>query len=107
MSLRPLLPQITDHDGRPPRSTSAAAGRSSRMSLRPALVAALADHDPAIPTVVVAGDDRQARDLAADAARLAAPRAGALLPEPRRRLRVAPHAAAAPDRACGSRRSTR
>jgi transcription-repair coupling factor (superfamily II helicase) len=34
-------------------------------SLRPYLVAALLDHDPRHPAVVVAGDDRAARDLAA------------------------------------------
>jgi transcription-repair coupling factor (superfamily II helicase) len=35
-------------------------------SLRPFVVAALAQQDPARPLLVVAGDDRQARDLAAD-----------------------------------------
>src|SRR4051795_11359701 len=35
-------------------------------SLRPYLIAALADRDVRRPTVVVAGDDRGARDLAAE-----------------------------------------
>jgi transcription-repair coupling factor (superfamily II helicase) len=34
-------------------------------SLRPYLVAALLDRNPAQPAIVVAGDDRAARDLAA------------------------------------------
>src|ERR1700683_384147 len=34
-------------------------------SLRPYLVAALLDRDPSQPAIVVAGDDRAARDLAA------------------------------------------
>ena len=50
------------------------------------------------PALVVAGDDRQARDLAADLRAWLRAAAGALLPEPRRRLRVAPRAAAAPRR---------
>src|SRR3954451_24806617 len=65
MSLRPLLTQISTHPD--------AAGLYERggrafvsMSLRPALVAALADHDPSRATVIVAGDDRHARELAAD-----------------------------------------
>ena len=35
-------------------------------SLRPYLLAALLDRDPSAPAIVVAGDDRAARDLAAD-----------------------------------------
>src|SRR3954454_1722031 len=65
MSLRPLLPQIAAH-----QDVAALHERGGRafvsMSLRPALVAALADTDPSRPTVVVAGDDRHARELAAD-----------------------------------------
>ena len=61
------------------------------------------------PTVVVAGDDRAARDLAADLRAWLHAAAGALLPEPRRRLRVAPRAAAAPRRPArrGARRAAR
>jgi transcription-repair coupling factor (superfamily II helicase) len=44
------------------------------LSLRPFLVAALAQEDAARPLVVVAGDDRQARDLAADLRAWLAPR---------------------------------
>ena len=76
-------------------------------SLRPYLLAALLDRDPDTPAIVVAGDDRggarprgRPEDLARTAHR-------PLLPEPRRHLRVAPGAAAAPRRACGSPRSTR
>src|SRR4051812_44837798 len=65
MSLRPLLPQIADHPD--VASLHEQGGRAFvSMSLRPALVAALADRDPSRPTVVVAGDDRHARELAAD-----------------------------------------
>jgi transcription-repair coupling factor (superfamily II helicase) len=43
-------------------------------SLRPYVLAALADEDRARPTLVVAGDDRQARDLAVDLRAWLAPR---------------------------------
>jgi transcription-repair coupling factor (superfamily II helicase) len=43
-------------------------------SLRPFVVAALADQDPRRPTVVVVGDDRGARDLASDLRAWLAPR---------------------------------
>ncbi len=46
---------------------SAGGGRAfCSLSLRPFLLAALADADPNRAVLVVAGDDRQARDLAAD-----------------------------------------
>src|SRR3954468_5056679 len=65
MSLRPLLTQISTHDDA--RRLHEQGGRAFvSTSLRPALVAALADRDPSRPTVVVAGDDRHARELAAD-----------------------------------------
>jgi len=63
--LRPLLKNL-EHD---PAATQLADGGGAAFvsqSLRPYLIAALADRDPRSPTVVVAGDDRQARDLAAD-----------------------------------------
>ena len=65
MSLRPLLTHLTDAaDG----ATLARDGGTAFVSasLRPYVLAALADEDSARPALVVAGDDRQARDLAAD-----------------------------------------
>jgi transcription-repair coupling factor (superfamily II helicase) len=65
MSLRPLLPQISAHD-EARRLHDEGGSAFVSLSLRPALVAALADHDASRPTIVVAGDDRHARELAAD-----------------------------------------
>jgi len=65
MALRPLL-QLLDDD---PSAAALArdGGRAfTSASLRPYVLAALADRDPGCATIVVAGDDRQARDLAAD-----------------------------------------
>ena len=63
--LRPLLEKLSDHP-----DATALRERGGRafvsLSLRAALVSALADADPDRPTVVVAGDDRHARELAAD-----------------------------------------
>jgi transcription-repair coupling factor (superfamily II helicase) len=65
MSLRPLLSHLTDaDDGATLARDGGAAFVSS--SLRPYVLAAIADEDRARPVLVVAGDDRQARDLAAD-----------------------------------------
>jgi transcription-repair coupling factor (superfamily II helicase) len=65
MTLRPLLSHLTDDaDGATLARDGGAAFVSS--SLRPYILAALADQDPARAVLVVAGDDRQARDLAAD-----------------------------------------
>lgn len=66
MALRPLLARLQDDaDG---AALIRDGGRAFvSQSLRPYLVAALADGASADrPTLVVAGDDRQARDLAAD-----------------------------------------
>ncbi len=78
MALRPLLRQLaTSQDG---TSLAREGGRAFvSASLRPYLVAALLDGvDEAIasgrPALVVAGDDRQARDLAADLRHWLAPR---------------------------------
>jgi transcription-repair coupling factor (superfamily II helicase) len=74
MALRPLLAHFED-------DTAAATlardgGRAfTSASLRPFALAALADRDARTPTIVVAGDDRQARDLAADLRAWLAPRA--------------------------------
>src|SRR3954451_632794 len=65
VSLRPLLTQISAQPDA--ERLHATGGRAFvSMSLRPALVSALADADPGRPTVIVAGDDRHARELAAD-----------------------------------------
>jgi transcription-repair coupling factor (superfamily II helicase) len=65
MSLRPLLSHLTGSaDGATLARDGGAAFVSS--SLRPYVLAAVADEDRARPALVVAGDDRQARDLAAD-----------------------------------------
>jgi transcription-repair coupling factor (superfamily II helicase) len=66
MALRPLLSRLQEHpDG---AALIRDGGRAFvSQSLRPYLVAALADGASADrPTLVVAGDDRQARDIAAD-----------------------------------------
>jgi transcription-repair coupling factor (superfamily II helicase) len=74
LSLRPLLQYVNDHE-----DTAALHERGGRafvsMSLRPALISALADRDASVPTVVVAADDRAARDLAADLRQWLKPRA--------------------------------
>jgi transcription-repair coupling factor (superfamily II helicase) len=70
-ALRPLLRHFHDD---PAASSLAGGGRAFVSSaLRPYALAALAD-GPARPTLVVAGDDRQARDLAADLRTWLAPR---------------------------------
>jgi len=70
MALRPLLSHLTDDaDGLQPAGATLArdGGRAFvSASLRPYVLAALADEEPARPTLVVAGDDRHARDMAAD-----------------------------------------
>ncbi len=65
MSLRPLLTHLTDA---PDGATLARDGGAAfvSQSLRPYVLAALADEDSTRPALIVAGDDRQARDLAAD-----------------------------------------
>jgi transcription-repair coupling factor (superfamily II helicase) len=70
--LRPLLSHFQDADDG--RRLAAEGGRAFvSQSLRPYLIAALADMDPA-PALIVAGDDRQARDLAGDLRHWLAPR---------------------------------
>ncbi len=63
--LRSLLSHLRDDP-----AGAAVAGEGGRAfvsaSLRAYVLAALADEDPGTPVLVVAGDDRQARDLAAD-----------------------------------------
>src|SRR4051795_5236741 len=115
-----LLRAFLDHLEHDPAAVKLADEGGSAFvsqSLRPFVVAALADQDAQRPALVVVGDDRAARDLALDLkAWLAprqvryypsrgvayeshltpAPRPVRSLPDPRRRLRVAPDAAAAP-----------
>src|SRR3954462_9195098 len=71
--LRTFLGHL-DHD--PAAARLAAEGGSAfvSQSLRPFVVAALADQDARRPTLVVVGDDRGARDLAADLRAWLAPR---------------------------------
>src|SRR5215216_2832671 len=65
LALRTFLKHI---DNDPAATKLADEGGSAfvSQSLRPYVIAALADRDVRRPTVVVAGDDRAARDLAAD-----------------------------------------
>src|SRR5688572_16905142 len=65
MSLRPLLRHI-EHDAAAVGLADGGGRAFVSQSARAYLIAALADRDPRRPTVVVAGDDRAARDLAAD-----------------------------------------
>ena len=65
MSLRPLLRHLS-HDEAASRLADVGGRAFVSQSARAWLLAALADADPRRPTVVVAGDDRAARDLAAD-----------------------------------------
>src|SRR5215207_6710686 len=74
MSLRPFLAHLERH---PDADTLSAPGARAFVShsLRPYLIAALADRDARRPAVVVASDDRAARDLAADLRAWLRPRA--------------------------------
>src|SRR5437763_1522144 len=80
MSLRQLLTYAHENDAVTALADAARAsdGASERAfvsaSLRPYLLAALLDEDPERPALVVAGDDRAARDLAADLRAFLAPR---------------------------------
>src|SRR3954452_1618721 len=65
MPLRSFLGHL-DHDPTASRLADEGGSAFVSQSLRPFLLAALADRDVRRPTVVVAGDDRSARDLAAD-----------------------------------------
>src|SRR5579871_2190809 len=64
MVLRTLLPHA-DEDAQTAALASDGGRAFVSQSLRPYLLAALLDRDPATPVIVVAGDDRAARDLAA------------------------------------------
>src|ERR1700727_2524077 len=62
--LRTLLTHA-DEDPQVARLADAGGRAFVSQSLRPYLLAALLDRDPTRPAIVVAGDDRAARDLAA------------------------------------------
>src|SRR3954467_15702574 len=81
MALRSLLRHLNDDEAG--RSLLESGGRAFvSASLRPYTLAALADEEPGRPALIVAGDDRQARDLAADIKQWLSPRAGRLYPSP-------------------------
>src|SRR5689334_16609398 len=65
MPLRSFLSHL-EHDAQASRLADAGGSAFVSQALRPYLLAALADRDVRRPTVVVAGDDKSARDLAAD-----------------------------------------
>src|SRR5690349_16674542 len=65
MSLRSFLSHL-EHDPGAVRLADEGGSAFVSQSLRPFVVAALADRDVRRPALVVAGDDRAARDLAAD-----------------------------------------
>jgi transcription-repair coupling factor (superfamily II helicase) len=77
MSLRQLLTYAHENDA-VARLVDSAHDEPQRAfvsaSLRPYLLAALVDSDPKRPALVVAGDDRSARDLAADLKTFLSPR---------------------------------
>jgi transcription-repair coupling factor (superfamily II helicase) len=74
MSLRPFLAHLERHPQADELSVPGARAFVSQ-SLRPYLIAALADRDARRPTVVVAGDDRHSRELAQDLRAWLRPRA--------------------------------
>ncbi len=73
MALRALLGAI-DQDAGAARLASEGGHAFVSSSLRPYVIAALADRDATRPTLVVVGDDRAARDLAGDLRAWLAPR---------------------------------
>src|SRR5215212_2319689 len=83
MSLRQLL-TYAHEDASFEALADAARGEPQRAfvsaSLRPYLLASLLDADPTRPALVVAGDDRSARDLAADLKAFLSPRPVKLYP---------------------------
>src|SRR3954468_13573641 len=79
MALRSLLRHLADDPAG--RSLLESGGRAFvSASLRPYVLAALADEQPGRPALIVAGDDRQARDLAADLKQWLGPRRLAFYP---------------------------
>jgi transcription-repair coupling factor (superfamily II helicase) len=83
MSLRPLLTYAHEDEAVAALSKAARAAPQRAFvsqSMRPYLLAALLDSEPDRPALVVAGDDRAARDLAADLRQFLAPRPVRLYP---------------------------
>ncbi len=74
MALRSFLQHI-DNDPAATRLADEGGSAFVSQSLRAYVIAALADRDVRRPTVVVAGDDRSARDLAQDLRAWLRPRA--------------------------------
>ena len=74
MALRTFLKHL-DHDPAAVKLADEGGSAFVSQSLRPFVIAALADRDTRRPTVVVAGDDRSARDLAQDLRAWLRPRA--------------------------------
>src|SRR5688500_14489764 len=74
MALRSFLGHL-EHDPTASRLADEGARAFVSQSLRPYLIAALADRDARRPTVVVAGDDRHSRELAQDLRAWLRPRA--------------------------------
>ena len=72
--LRSLLTQLDEDDAAARLARDGGRAFVSR-SLRPFVLAALADREPTKPTLIVAGDDRHARDLAQDLRAWLKPRA--------------------------------
>ncbi|HEX8054952.1 MAG TPA: transcription-repair coupling factor [Thermoleophilaceae bacterium] len=83
-SLRQLLPFASDDPAFGRLTSALTPGAAERafvsQSLRPYLIAAVLDDEPERPGLIVVGDDRQARDLAADLKTFLAPRTVRLYP---------------------------
>src|SRR4051795_12079631 len=101
MSLRQLLTYAHENPDVQELADAAAANGANggerafvSASLRPYLLAALLDSSPAKPALVVAGDDRAARDLAADLKTFLSPRVVRFYPA--RGVRYESHLAPAP-----------
>ncbi len=99
MSLRQLLTYAQEDDAVARLADAARAGGEPQRvfvsaSMRPYLLAALVDSEPDRPALIVAGDDRGARDLAADLKAFLAPRLVRLYPS--RGVRYESHLAPAP-----------
>jgi transcription-repair coupling factor (superfamily II helicase) len=83
VSLRPLLTYAQEDEAVAALSDAAREAPQRAFvsqSMRPYLLAALLDSEPDRPALVVAGDDRAARDLAADLKQFLAPRPVRLYP---------------------------